>query len=362
MAKQKDSVAPGGQPGNGAPLPAGAPSPPTEPNQVTNGPAQGAQQADPAKAKEEAEKVAAEQVQLLERLARLAPNEHLDFAGQMWANAHQTPTLLIWLRDRDTIDRAVADAVFKALQPIGAKLEVLWVMLNSRGGDLNGAYQVGRVLQSFGTKVNVVIPRMAKSAATLITLGCHEVVMHPLAELGPIDTQTRFVRDGVSRRSSTLDALRSLEYLRQYAVDSFFRAANLMMLWDDELTITGAAKPAAAVMSGIIHPIYSQIDAAQMGEHLRALDVGTAYAKRLMEVSYATKTETEREDLIKRLSEGYPAHGFIIDVDEAKNLGLAVRRTTASELHNLDWGVIFSEGKVKSIKLFRPQPNEPETK
>src|SRR5581483_2871438 len=43
------------------------------------------------------------------------------------------------------------------------------------------------LFREFATKFSVIIPYRAYSAASLLALGADEIVMHPFAELGPID-------------------------------------------------------------------------------------------------------------------------------------------------------------------------------
>jgi len=59
-------------------------------------------------------------------------------------------------------------------------------------------------------KLVVAVPRMAKSAATLMCLGADEIHMGPLGELGPIDTQL-----GGLPALGVRDALRTIASLSQ---------------------------------------------------------------------------------------------------------------------------------------------------
>lgn len=65
----------------------------------------------------------------------------------------------------------------------------LHVMLRSPGGDGEQAIRAIRVLQSRCKKLAFVIPDIAKSAATLMTLGADEIQLGPPSDLGPIDPQ-----------------------------------------------------------------------------------------------------------------------------------------------------------------------------
>jgi DNA-binding NarL/FixJ family response regulator len=65
----------------------------------------------------------------------------------------------------------------------------LHLMLRSPGGDGEQAIRAIRVLQSRCSRLVLVIPDMAKSAATLLALGADEIRLGPASDLGPIDPQ-----------------------------------------------------------------------------------------------------------------------------------------------------------------------------
>ncbi len=66
----------------------------------------------------------------------------------------------------------------------------LTLIINSLGGDPLGAERIVRVCREY-TKgdFDVMVPRSAKSAATMICLGANKIYMGPTSELGPIDPQ-----------------------------------------------------------------------------------------------------------------------------------------------------------------------------
>jgi hypothetical protein len=65
----------------------------------------------------------------------------------------------------------------------------LHLILNSMGGDGETALRMVRSVQTRCNHLTVVIPDQAKSAATLLTLGAHRILMGPFGDLGPIDPQ-----------------------------------------------------------------------------------------------------------------------------------------------------------------------------
>lgn len=69
------------------------------------------------------------------------------------------------------------------------KKKPLLLVLHSPGGKIEQAYLISKCCRSFSDGFIVVVPRQAKSAATLIALGADEIHMGPVSELGPIDPQ-----------------------------------------------------------------------------------------------------------------------------------------------------------------------------
>jgi hypothetical protein len=68
-------------------------------------------------------------------------------------------------------------------RPVG-KLDIYLV---SNGGSGTVPWRLVPLFREFSASFNVLIPYRAYSAATLLALGADEIVMHPFAELGPID-------------------------------------------------------------------------------------------------------------------------------------------------------------------------------
>ncbi len=98
---------------------------------------------------------------------------------------------LALLEPEDSIDTYDLDEIFEALQSLNPdrSKDVLLVLL-SRGGSIKPAYQISKLCKSFAKEHFIaVVPRQAKSAATLIAIGADEIHMGPLGQLGPIDPQ-----------------------------------------------------------------------------------------------------------------------------------------------------------------------------
>lgn len=89
------------------------------------------------------------------------------------------------IEDRD------ADIIEEALQTTNLDGKELVLLLNSPGGDALAAERIVNICRSYshGGKFSVIVPKMAKSAATMICLGASEIGMSATSELGPIDPQ-----------------------------------------------------------------------------------------------------------------------------------------------------------------------------
>lgn len=77
----------------------------------------------------------------------------------------------------------------------------LCLMINSPGGDSLAAERIVNICRNHSAKGEyvVIVPKMAKSAATMISLGADRILMSNTSELGPIDPQIRVMLEGEKR-------------------------------------------------------------------------------------------------------------------------------------------------------------------
>ena len=78
------------------------------------------------------------------------------------------------------------------------------------------------------------------------------------------------------------------------------------------------------------------MDPARLAESARGLALGRAYASRLLRRYRPAFTDEDRRVLLERLVTTYPAHSFIVDREEATELGLPVRTPDKQEEALLD--------------------------
>lgn len=203
------------------------------------------------------------------------------------------------------------------------EVKTLDVLLNSGGGDIDCTYQLLKLFRKSSRRVRVIVPDFAKSAATFFCLGADEICMGKMAELGPLDAQIPDPRKS-GEFMSALDAFKALEYLRQYAMETLDLTVK-MVLARSTMNVNEALSEARQFVSIIMTPLYQQVRPLDLGEYSRILAVGEEYGRRVMtRYSYRAMPKEEVNGILQRIIWAYPSHEFVIDCDEAKELGLNV--------------------------------------
>lgn len=79
--------------------------------------------------------------------------------------------------------------LFEELVFEASPTEDLHLMLDSPGGDGETAVRLVRSAQARCRELTIIVPNQAKSAATLLAMGAHHILMGPTSDLGPVDPQ-----------------------------------------------------------------------------------------------------------------------------------------------------------------------------
>jgi len=221
----------------------------------------------------------------------------------------------------EILDDLTVMAAREALEEVG-QVEKLTVLIDSPGGDPDATFRLIKTIRRFTTNLEVIVVNWAKSAATLFCLGADKILMSPDAELGPLDAQLRSPKDG--RQFSALNAFKSLEYLRQYGIE-VLDIVSLLFKKRVGMDYIHAVEAARPMVSDIVTSLYGQVSPAELGESRRYLAVGEQYGKTIMErYSYCEFHPSKIEEIVRTLVWNYPSHGFVIDIEEAKRIGLKV--------------------------------------
>ena len=180
----------------------------------------------------------------------------------------------------------------------------LTVVLDSGGGDIDAAYNLGTVFRRVGSeRLTFVVPRWAKSAATLIACSGDEILMSPVAELGPMDPQIT--------QSNLLEG--RMEHFSPLHID-----ATLKLIRDE--FETGNAEFAKSLVERLQFPL-------TLGSFKQSLELSKQYLEKLLATRMLKGDQPKAEATARRLSESYADHGFCI------NLGGGNRTRVVRQAH-----------------------------
>lgn len=220
--------------------------------------------------------------------------------GILQRHGLQDMASLILYDENGSISNYDANALYSAASAIPQKSKDILLIIHSSGGAIEPAYLISKTLKRLSKeKFVVVVPRKAKSAATLMSLGADEIHMGYVSQLGPIDPQI-----GGLPVLALGDAL-----------DSLAEAASKF--------------PASAEMLGKY--LASQAPIRLLGYYKRIGESAVQYAERLLRGKTLADGKTAR-GVADQLVNHYKDHGFVIDFDEATTmLGNSMIRTASSE-------------------------------
>jgi ClpP class serine protease len=275
----------------------------------------------------------------LELLKKMAKKEHNDGHQKNAVICHVTKENMMG-SGLETGDVPVLGNVLKSVGDV----DVLNLILHSPGGDGTCVEKFVALCRNQCKHFRVIIPYMAKSAATMIALGADQIIMGPSSELGPIDAQVPVVAGGFSKyisAQSFIDARESL--LRQY---------------------TEARKNKADTKP--VLQMIATLDIPHIEECQRLMDFGRDVVKKLLEAHMFHRHKnraSEAEKVANMLTsvQMHKVHGRQIDGATARrDLGLNVKLLAKNdEFWQLVWeyytrSVIFLGG-VGSSKMFETE-------
>jgi len=223
--------------------------------------------------------------------------------------------MLIQQKRTDTLDYSTLRLFLGAREELAADGRIALV-IDSPGGLGDAAYQIARILQRDGGFM-AVIPRYAKSAATLLSLGATEAIMGIDAEIGPLDAQLWDTeRD---EAGSALNEVHALDQLHTVALEHLDETM-VAMLGATRKRMDILLPIASKFVADMMRPMLEKVDAVHYAKQSRILAVASEYAVRLL--VHAGIPPRRAAEIADKLVKGYPEHGFVIDRSEADDLGL----------------------------------------
>jgi hypothetical protein len=218
------------------------------------------------------------------------------------------------------INRDTADRLVKLIDSRPNRRKDACLFITTFGGDPNAAYRIGRALRANyrDGKILAVLGGYCKSAGTLLALCAGELAFGCFGELGPLDTQIDKPNEILGAESG-LDLFQALQQITESSFESFEQQMiSIIRHSSGAITTKVAAEIASSLTVGIFSPISAQVDPLRLGVARRAIQIGLAYGNRL-------KSDNVKLRTVEKLVNDYPAHGFVIDQNEATELFKNVR-------------------------------------
>lgn len=207
----------------------------------------------------------------------------------------------------------------------------LHLILCSPGGDGEVAVRLARMAQASCRELTVVVPEIAKSAATILALGAHHVLMGPTSDLGPIDPQVLVGQRGFVSAKDLISAV-------ERALDEVAEQPDTYPLH-------------AALLGGI--------DATAV-EFARSALNRTSQLARQAVASNPDRSEDDIDELLKQITEPFvnepSSHGAVVGASEARHAGLPVHELQPTDAHwqsvwNL-WTRYFVLGPLDRVQVY----------
>lgn len=173
----------------------------------------------------------------------------------------------------------------------------LHVLIASPGGDGETAIRMVRSMQSRCSELTMLVPDMAKSAATLLCLGANKIMMGSAGDLGPVDPQFQIGGRSLASAKEIVAAIDEAERRVKESPETFPLFAGLL----------------------------SDVNMLMVEQARSALDRTEALVREALSCCQS-RTKQQVEKLTKRLKapliDEPKSHSAVIDAQAAKDFGL----------------------------------------
>lgn len=208
---------------------------------------------------------------------------------------------------------------YSHLKKFGRQKKFFFIIV-SGGGNGMSAWRIASLLSDFCDELTVVLPEVAASAATMLSLAADEIIMTPLAYLTAVDTSLFHPlnpKDNSNRPVSV-------------ELDEIRRSVNILIQNQKE---GGDRSEAYRNIFNYIHPV-------AFGAMERSANLSEMLCDNILDLRKKNIIDPEKKKVIvDKLNSGYPAHGYPIPRHKARELGLNVVYSD-NELDDLLWNLI----------------------
>lgn len=212
-----------------------------------------------------------------------------------------------------------------AIRPVIDQLELIPkdkkkidFLIISNGGDPITAMRIVSLLRERFDEVSVLLPYVAYSAATILSLGADEIVMHPYSNLGPVDPQLDVLHKNAEGQTEKI----------QFGSEDI---VNFIEFIKKDVGISDQQHLIAS-----IKPLIDQVGSLSIGNAKRGQRLSLSLSERMLSshIDDPSKVST----IAKALNSSYYHHGYAVGRKEAKSIGLPITEPDIN-LEDLLWKV-----------------------
>lgn len=222
------------------------------------------------------------------------------------------PAIVYWLSPTARISNAVLPSLYDVLESLGEQ-PALDLVLHTGGGDTEAPGRIVSLLREYTDDLAVLVPHVAMSAGTTLAMGANEIIMTPLASLGPIDP---------SRRHPLLPRKEGAEEPEPVSVQDMRHAMQFIREAPGGTGDLEAQDYTPEAWAQIFEALFDKIHPLAIG----AIEQSYALAKRVGNLCLSTHMSSEKkiESIVNQLTDDYKSHSYHISRAEARAIGLNV--------------------------------------
>lgn len=222
--------------------------------------------------------------------------------------------------------------IIEQIQRIPQDQKEIDLLIISNGGDPITSLRIISILRERFKKISVLLPYVAYSAATILSLGADEIIMHPYSNLGPVDPQLHVYKN--NQPTSPLNF--SSEDISNYF--DFLKS---------DIGITDQAH-----LTNAFNSLASEVGSMAIGYAKRSQQLSLFLSQKMLEGHI--KDKTKAASISKSMMSSYYHHGYAVSRTEAKNIGLPVLFPD-QVLADLLWNIWKDfDAEMKCSKTFDP--------
>lgn len=193
------------------------------------------------------------------------------------------------------------------------------ILIISTGGDPIVSLRIDNLLRNRYKKLGVMIPYNAYSAATLLALGADEIIMHPYANLGPVDPQLTVHKPNQPPMHFAYEDIKKyIEFVKDIGIS------------DQEL------------MQRSFEMLTKEVGTVPIGVAKRSSQLALSLSEKLL-ISHM-EDKAKAKSISEMLNTAFYHHGYPLSKEEAKEIGLPISETD-KQLEDYMWQICedFSE-------------------